>query len=214
MPITKRYERKYKFTELESALAKQLVQLNPSSFKVAYPDRWVNNIYFDTPDLTALNENLKGVSHRKKFRVRWYGETVKDTKNPILEVKIKENQLGWKKSSKIEQFDLKNLVNLSANTNQLLAFQYALAPKLINRYKRSYYTTSDNKFRITIDREMEYFSLLNAQSFTRFSTKEEGVILELKYDEQWEEQSEFVRQHLTFRQTKSSKYVTGMLAFR
>ena len=41
----------------------------------AFPDRIVNNVYFDTPDLAAFEANLWGAPERRKCRLRWYGET-------------------------------------------------------------------------------------------------------------------------------------------
>ena len=87
----------------------------------------------------------------------------------------------------------------------------ALTPTLFNTYQRSYFGTSNGKFRITIDRDLAYHSMLTGDYFTRFSRKDDSVVLELKYEEGEDDAAQFVMQYLGFRQTKSSKYVTGML---
>ena len=194
-------------------MLEQVVRLHPSFFKNTFPDRWVNNIYFDTPDLSCLNDNLSGVSHRMKFRVRWYGEDYKKASNPKLEIKIKENMLGWKDTAEVSDFELDDIGLLREELEQKQHSFARLEPKLLNRYLRSYYESADRKFRLTIDRDMQYFSFLSSNHFNGFPYKEQGVILELKYDEEHEEASEFVRQHIPLRQSKSSKYVTGLALF-
>ena len=83
-------------------------------------------------------------------------------------------------------------------------------PTLLNSYLRSYYGTTDGKYRITIDRELRYFSFLNAKKFTRFLIEDQAVVLELKYDETLDEDAAFIMQYIPFRYSKSSKYVTGL----
>jgi len=69
-----RYERKYKLDLATPAFVKQVIKMHPASFRKIHPDRQVNNIYFDTIDLTTYKDNVIGIADRKKFRVRWYGE--------------------------------------------------------------------------------------------------------------------------------------------
>ena len=69
-----RYERKYRIENVDISLINQIVKMHPAGFRKAYPDRSVNNIYLDTPDFETYRANVAGVSERKKYRVRWYGE--------------------------------------------------------------------------------------------------------------------------------------------
>ena len=71
-----RYERKYKIESISADVVRQIVTNHPASFRKIYPDRKVNNIYFDNSELSAYFENVNGVSERRKFRVRWYGEDI------------------------------------------------------------------------------------------------------------------------------------------
>ncbi|MFK7809224.1 MAG: VTC domain-containing protein, partial [Saprospiraceae bacterium] len=113
-----RYERKFRLETTQLNVVHQVVRQHPASFTKAYPDRQVNNIYFDTPDLNCYKDNLIGTSQRKKFRVRWYGTTDRLVKNPILEVKIRDNSLGDKESYKFQDFQLSNLEELTDQVNQ------------------------------------------------------------------------------------------------
>ncbi|MEM9916530.1 MAG: polyphosphate polymerase domain-containing protein [Bacteroidota bacterium] len=206
-----RYERKYKVDDMSLAVAKQILKWHPASFRPLYPDRQINNIYFDTPNLTTYHENVMGISERKKYRVRWYGDDVRVIGRPRFEMKIKNNQLGSKEVLPIDEFRLDDLRSLTQGVNRLSRAPQALRPVLLNAYRRSYYGTSDGHFRITIDETVHYFSFLNAFRFTRFNLSDQAIIVELKYEQALEgEAAQKIMQHLPFRQTKSSKYVNGM----
>lgn len=205
-----RYELKYKFNHFSLDAVLQAVRLHPAGFRKAFPDRQINNIYFDTPGLTTLEDNVSGVANRKKFRVRWYGEDPKLIQSPRFETKIKQNMLGDKVVQSVEPFSLNDLSEITKTINQNAGLNHGLRPVLLNSYLRSYFTTSDNHFRITIDRDMRYHSLLMGNSFRGYVIRDADLILELKYDESLDGNTDRITQHLPFRQTKSSKYVTGV----
>lgn len=206
-----RYERKYKVDDISYDVVLQILKLHPASFRQIFPDRRVTNIYFDTADLNTYQDNVDGNSDRKKYRVRWYDDNPLQISNPKFEIKIKSNQLGDKKTFEVAPFQIDSTTQLQ---NEVLAHCnncIALRPTLLNTYVRTYLGTSNKKFRITIDRKLGYHSMLNANSFSKFSIVDEAVVIELKYDEAYDDAAQFIMQHLPFRQTKSSKYVTGML---
>ena len=60
-------------------------------FYKAHPDRYINNIYFDTVNLDNNWDNVAGNSKRMKIRVRWYNDLFSNISNPILEFKLKNN---------------------------------------------------------------------------------------------------------------------------
>ena len=205
-----RYERKYKIDQLALSLVEQSIRLHPAGFRKIFPDRQVNNIYFDTTDFVTFKENVMGISERKKYRIRWYGTDVSKIENPTFEIKIKNNQLGDKISKAFPAFDLSKL---NFSKKEIQSFSQALLPlypTLLNSYQRSYYGTSDGKFRITIDWKMRYFSLLNRSQFRSYRIEDHGVVMELKYDESLDGKTDRITQHFPYRMTKSSKYVTGL----
>lgn len=205
-----RYERKYKIENLSLSLVEQSIRLHPAGFRKIFPDRQVNNIYFDTSDWTTFKENVMGIAERKKFRVRWYGENLQASEKPVFEIKIKSNQLGDKVSYPIFPFQLSNLDILIKEVQKLSEAKIPLIPTLLNSYNRSYFGTPDGKFRITIDRKLRYFSLLNSSKFNAYRIQDEEIVLELKYDETLDLATDRITQHLPFRMTKSSKYVSGI----
>ena len=206
-----RYERKFKMYNLMPDLITQMVRLHPASFKKIYPDRQINNIYFDTSTLSTYWDNVNGVASRKKYRVRWYSDDVTKIKKPHFEVKARLNELGTKKIIRIDDFDLDNLRFLNRIVNELKDSPGRLQPVLMNSYKRSYYGTPDGKFRVTIDWDIRYFSMMFAQRFTRYTVQDfNAVVFEMKYDRYDDNDTDRITQHFPFRQTKSSKYVTGV----
>ena len=91
-----RYERKWIFknTNHHDILNKALK--SKFLFRLHYPKRWVNSIYFDDNNYTSIKENLAGINNRAKFRLRWYGKNSFVLHNPKLEIKIKKNFLNYK----------------------------------------------------------------------------------------------------------------------
>jgi len=205
-----RYELKYKFDHFSLDAVLQAVRLHPAGFRKAFPDRQINNIYFDTPSLTTLEDNVSGIANRKKFRVRWYGEDPMQIQSPRFEIKIKQNMLGAKEVQSVDAFSLEDLSVITKTVNQNSGMNHGLRPVLLNSYLRSYFSTSDDLFRITIDRDMRYHSLLMGHKFQQYMIRDKELIMELKYDEALDGRTDRITQHLPFRQTKSSKYVTGV----
>ncbi len=204
-----RYERKYRIEHLKWWQVEQLIKLHPAGLYRLYPDRSIHNIYFDTLGLTTFNENVIGIADRKKFRVRWYGDNVYNIQNPKLEIKIKTNQLGVKESFSIPAFSLQEIDQATQSIQNLKQVQTSLEPKLLNSYTRSYYSSPDQKFRLTIDRDMKY---QHPNNFINYHAHDNDTILEVKYDREYDDVSEYIFQHLPFRQTKNSKYVKGLFA--
>ena len=91
----RRYEIKMAIDDSSLAEVCMWLRLHPQNFSQHYSQRRVNNIYFDSPDLLNVDENLAGLSERRKLRLRWYGNT-SYVKQGNGEIKCKERNLGWK----------------------------------------------------------------------------------------------------------------------
>lgn len=205
-----RFERKYRIDDKSVAAVKQLMRFHPASFRELYPDRQVNNIYFDTPTLSTFHQNVNGNNERKKFRVRWYGEDVRAIESPTFEIKIKHNELGSKETMPVLPFSLDHLQPITQQVNRISSQSLALQPVLLNSYYRSYLISNDGKYRLTLDHQMTYHSLLNAPRFRKYYIHDDAVILEVKYEEADDNQVNFITQNMPFRQGKHSKYVNGV----
>jgi len=205
-----RYERKYRVEHFSPEVVRQVVRNHPASFRKIYPDRQINNIYYDTTNMMAYIENVDGVADRRKFRVRWYGKDIFKIRQPKLEVKIKHNMLGTKEIYPVADFDLHDLKELNDSISAYSQRKMTFLPTLINSYQRSYYGTANGKFRMTIDWDLRYFSLLNARQFTQYQLSDEATILELKYAADLDNVADDIFQYIPFRFSKSSKYVSGL----
>ena len=82
---------------------------------------------------------------------------------------------------------------------------------LVNRYKRKYFTTSDNRFRVTVDSDGEYFSKNSIlEPYMYKKVKVRCVIVELKLNSSVTTNGSEISKTFPFRMTKSSKYVLGL----
>lgn len=204
-----RYERKYRVDQCFHHSIEQIIRMHPASFRKTFPDRQVNNIYFDTPLLDAYHLNVMGASDRKKYRIRWYGSDFGHIGNAVLELKVKSNQLGFKTSWPMGTFSIIDSKGLTESIREHCTDEIYLQPVLVNAYQRSYYASPDGRFRITIDSRLRFGVYMGPATSLTHSLPH-TTIVEVKFDEGLEDESDRILQYLPFRQTKSSKYVSGV----
>lgn len=217
-----RYERKFRPDSLSLTQVKNEVFVSKAFFRQIYKPRYVNNIYFDTPEFDCYYDNIGGKSQRKKYRIRWYGEKTGKICGAVLEIKIKDAYRGTKTSCFLPEFELdskisnaffKELIRNSEIPQALYDEFASLEIKLMNRYKRDYYRDLSGHFRLTIDSEIEYTRLNDNFNSLKDSFIDDGVVVEIKYDEEHNETAANVINTLPFRITRNSKYVDGIGGF-
>jgi len=206
-----RYERKYRIENQHYLQVLQEVMGIKGAFFSSYPDRWVNSIYLDNMNYVALQENLSGVSNRSKYRMRWYGENFQIILNPILEEKVKSNLLGFKNVKKLESTTL-SAKNLRQKLDIGLLQDRGLEPVVMISYLRTYLESFDRRVRITIDRDLQYRGVNNYE-IEPFPDLDEVIILEIKYDQDIEDEIQDTLQSVKYRLTKNSKFVSGMMGY-
>lgn len=202
-----RYERKYglsleDFPRLKAAL------LSSGYYKL-YPDRVINNVYYDTQNLSNYEGNLEGFSRRFKVRVRWYDDL---DNNCTLEIKEKIDNLNRKKSFKflrgednlIRQCPTQlpkevheELYSMGINISKFI-------PILRNSYKREYYFNDKLGVRLTVDSCLNYQNLRTM----RKASDNISLVVEIKYpgDINFNETLDVLGLHLS----KNSKYINGV----
>ena len=215
-----RFERKFLTNALDREALQNIVAQIPMFFTEVYHERWINNIYFDSVQFTNFKDNVVGNMHRKKYRIRWYGEMISKIDNPILELKIKKGLLGDKKSFKINPFELKigmdsnSVLEKIKESNIDSRIKYHLLeqkPVLLNRYRRKYFQSADKKFRITIDDEQSFYKIDTFNNSFEHNFKDpDSIILEIKYDKKNDVDASLISNTFPFRLTKSSKYARGI----
>ena len=213
-----RYERKWVLKNLTLDQIKIILFKSNFFFKKQYEDRNINSIYFDDFYLNSINENLDGISQRKKYRLRWYGnKNIIDRAN--LEIKHKKNFLNYKdiiplKSIKILKINEKNISYINRELKEKLLNLKVIEKKNLEAksqisYKRKYFISAQNNIRATIDFNIQ--SRVFNNSFREFYYKYDDIILELKYDKNLDEYVKKFTSSLQSRFTKSSKYVNYTL---
>ncbi|MCB9231514.1 MAG: polyphosphate polymerase domain-containing protein [Bacteroidia bacterium] len=207
-----RHERKYRLENHTYEVVRNIIESHPLGFSELFPDRQVNNIYLDTPDLAFFTENLDGVGDRRKYRLRWYGEELDPARNLILEIKAKHNELGFKIQNSIaEDLKMGNLDEMRAWIRRNVQSTLPLGPVLLNTYQRSYLQSFCGRFRVTIDRKLRFHSMEFSPRVPDFFPEDPAIVLEVKYDDKWDESWKEFSRGLPFRVGKNSKYVMGVL---
>lgn len=219
-----RYERKFIFQDISlEDLIDTIVFTNSFCFKEIYERRSVNNIYFDDNNLSFYKQNVSGDGEREKYRLRWYNDLFSVIKEPTLEIKKKYGEVGDKVSFKINNFekDLK-LLNIDQITSEvfdalkamgnkeLITKFQGLFPVLYNTYERRYFLSYCEKFRITLDFNMNFFNPNTYNDFNEQDYKSDDIVLELKYGKAHDQESRILSQEITSRLSKNSKYVRGV----
>ena len=219
----RRYEIKIAIEDNSLAEVRMWLRLHPANFSQHYPQRRVNSIYFDSPDLSSVHENLSGMNQRRKLRLRWYGN-IGCVTGGNWEIKCKERNLGWKVTRPMGQCIPLSEMNwqeilaiLQANTCDSVGMQLAHSswPTLINSYERQYYLSWDRSIRVTVDYHQAFFDqrLSGTPNLTRPLPYpgRDSIVLEIKAPETSHDQLAEIVQHFPVRVTKNSKYVNGML---
>ncbi|MBN9690584.1 MAG: polyphosphate polymerase domain-containing protein [Verrucomicrobia bacterium] len=215
-----RFERKYHISEVPLAEVEDWVRRSPALFHEIYRPRYINNIYLDTPGLSAYFQNIDGLAARTKLRIRWYGALLGPVAKPVLEFKIKKGMVGTKEFYPLRPFELtrgfgldqlQTLLEASDLPPQVWMELHPLEPALINRYHRKYFLSADGHYRITIDSQLEFYRVYrrNNQFLTR-SRLPESTVMELKYSGRIADLDERIANFFPFRVTRMSKYITGM----
>lgn len=223
---TYRYERKF-VTQNYSRLATELIiKQNSAFFSSVYHPRRINNIYFDTPGLDCFFDNLFGNAVRWKARIRWYGKKFGEINNPRLEFKLKKGLTGTKKSFLLPSFEIDKkdfdtsffyeyfeMANLPDEVKDRMK---KLQPVLINSYRRSYFVSINQRYRVTVDDNLEYYNLRSGWNiiFPHPFKEIHKTVVELKYDQEWNDEAEQITNQFPFRLDKNSKFVAGMRHFR
>jgi len=205
-------------------LLKNWIKLHKFNFFKEYEDRNVNNIYFDSFNYKAFNDNLSGLPSRLKVRYRWYGELFSEnnTNEGSLEFKFRKNVYGYKKVFKIKNLTLNLNSKWSEIKNKILN---ALTPEykilynrnsekiLINQYKREYFISKNKKLRITLDKNIKIFD----QRFTfqkpnfRFKNyTQDYSVMEFKFNKEDKILLNDLDISVPIKASRNSKYINGV----
>ena len=214
-----RYERKLVAERAGAGAVRRLVARHPAMFSPAYPPRWVNGIYFDTPLRASYGDNVEGNPDRSKMRLRWYGGLMGSVTDPVLEVKTKAGLIGGKQRFPLAPFVVDHTccaTTLAAMLRpQLPPGEAALIGSLeavcAVRYHRDYYLSADGRFRVTVDADIAYAAIGRRRSRWHHRTTEgRRVIVEVKYDREHDPDADRISAWFPFRLARNSKYARAL----
>lgn len=219
-PDSWRYERKYFISDLSRFEIETIVKLHPAIFLKIYHERCINNIYFDSVNMSSFNDNLIGNSRRFKVRIRWYGDIFGVVEKPVLEIKVKSGLMGSKISYPLERFSvdeeltinsIRNIFDKSAMPDAIKLNLKSLNFVVLNCYRRRYFQSACKRFRITLDFGMRFIKIDTMHNmFLHESVDHINNVLELKYEQDMDHYAENITNYLPFRMTRSSKYIQGV----
>ena len=222
VPDSARQEIKFVTNRLNYGLVEQWLKLHPLGFHEAYPERIVNNVYFDSFELAAYDENLAGVSQRTKVRYRWYGNSQEPAAGR-LEIKQKRNQYGWKQIFNVSESpwqpgsnwtDVRNSIVRQGGGNSSVWLEQNPVAVMINRYLRYYYLSACNRIRITLDFNQQVWDQRyhSYPSFAREANLPETFVVECKCDRSEHELAKQVLLGMPIRVSRHSKYMNAVSA--
>lgn len=212
MPLINRREIKINIPE---SLKKSFVDWFSLKFGIvkSYNKRIINSLYFDTLNNKSALDNIIGLSKRRKYRFRWYGNSNNTFGN--FEIKNKDNILSQKETYKLD-IKVKNLnFNRMLDLNSLefnaldenlrkKIISIKLFPNLFVKYDRSYYKF--HNLDLTLDSNI-YFSQFNG--FEERLIKK-CLIFEIKYNIKFQNEVETLLNNCPFAISRNSKYLQGL----
>lgn len=219
VPAKTRYEIKFVAPELEYHRLLLWLRQHPACFFNEYPDRQVNNIYFDSYNYRSYDDNISGSSSRIKVRYRWYGSSIQPAKG-CLEIKCKRNLFSWKMIYNVEESFAgqgKSWREMQSHLTAQLpveARQWLMAnpvPVLINRYHRKYFITRNEKVRVTLDSDVRIYDQTR-NPYPNYSFKANiprTFVLEVKFPRGLRNKASQIIRDIPIRASRHSKYIVG-----
>lgn len=163
----KRKETKYIVDKETFALLEKDLQRHMVSDEFATST--ITNIYFDNEDFDMIQDSIAKKNGREKIRMRIYDAQPSASSQAFLEIKKKENKIGYKyrltsNPLSVTNYIEKGLVDKTITdemvTSELdiLRERYGtIKPKMYIYYDRvSYKGIEDKKIRLTIDKNLLY----------------------------------------------------------
>jgi|TARA_B100000795_G_scaffold259815_1_gene235118 hypothetical protein len=214
-----RYELKFVTYDVNYFLIKHWIKMSQHNFFREYENRIVNNIYFDSLNFKSFSDNVDGQSKRVKTRYRWYGKFEKQSYGN-MEFKIKRNVFGYKKTYNVKDLIIDEKKDFRYINNKIfnelpqdigIFFKQNDNPQIINQYEREYFKTKNQKFRVTIDRNIKIFDQRksNTPNISRKTISQNYIVLEIKFDRKSRKDIEDLISNIPIRISKNSKYINA-----
>jgi len=183
-----------------------------------FPDRVVNNIYYDTHDYDAYADNLDGISKRTKLRYRWYGLSPTPVAGRI-ELKKRVNAYGAKEFYSVDldkeiliHSELFQSIRGSAPPEWDALLDFYSVPVIYNRYHRSYYISQCKRVRVTFDRKHD---VMDQRMSGFINTRKKAnapqyIVVEVKFTPDLTDYVSSMVADIPMRISRNSKYINAV----
>ncbi|HFU4501090.1 TPA: polyphosphate polymerase domain-containing protein [Streptococcus suis] len=194
----KRKETKYIVDKETFALLEKDLQRHMVSDEFATST--ITNIYFDNEDFDMIQDSIAKKNGREKIRMRIYDAQPSASSQAFLEIKKKENKIGYKyrltsNPLSVTNYIEKGLVDKTITDEmvtselEILRERYGtIKPKMYIYYDRvAYKGIEDKKIRLTIDKNLlyrDYHVSATDGKFGEALLDPDKVIMEIKVPEQ------------------------------
>jgi hypothetical protein len=180
----------------------------------------VNSLYFDDGSYSSVRDNLSGIAHRSKYRLRWYNDVLTNPENVIFEQKLRNGRVGQKKYinmpkagcdlADINISHITKIINHSILNNlEQFTFDY-LFPTLLLSYDREYFVDNNN-IRITVDKNLKFSEPLAEKKISHHhKTSILSGVLEVKFNASSKDLAHSYISQLNLTPVRNSKYLTGL----
>lgn len=227
-----RHEIKYRISESEAEaiirFIKPYIEMDRYSKLHRKGDYPIVSLYLDSNELQLCKESLRGHKNRFKLRIRSY--TDEPDYPRFLEIKRRMNTIIIKSRARVLAGDVPTLLaglplppqNYTADTNTINQFQlymnnFQARPAVLIRYmRRAYEGNSQNRVRVTFDRELAYCVTnvpevrLSGGGWQRNPYTKGGVILEIKFTDCYPAWLSQMVKHFNLQQKSISKYASSI----
>ncbi|HFU4459387.1 TPA: polyphosphate polymerase domain-containing protein [Streptococcus suis] len=160
----------------------------------------ITNIYFDNEDFDMIQDSIAKKNGREKIRMRIYDAQPSASSQAFLEIKKKENKIGYKYRLTSNPLSVTNYIEkgvvdktitdeIVTSELEILRERYGtIKPKMYIYYDRvSYKGIEDKKIRLTIDKNLlyrDYHVSATDGKFGEALLDPDKVIMEIKVPDQ------------------------------
>ncbi len=212
-----RNELKFAFPANQLPEIERKVLTHSAIFMRAYPNRLVNNLYYDDPQFSRYRANLAGLKFQHKLRHRWYGN---DTQNILLQAKINNalERIKYEQPLVLPQpitnisfRELEQWTRAHASSQFFTEFKNYEHPVLANSYFRQYYSDASGYIRITLDSNIQYSNqLFNQRLACPDPIVDELAVMEIKFAKSAYTLAHSIMEQFQMRLGKNSKFSRGV----
>jgi len=225
-----RHELKYRISESMAGAVAQFIKphLHPDRYAKLQSDGTypIVSLYLDSASLNLCRETIEGKQNRFKLRIRSYSDDLQSPR--FFEIKRRINNIIVKSRSRVKQEDVEPVIGQkslilpadcsdSKNLRQFQLYLHSLdaRPVVLVRYLRQAFEgDSDNRVRITLDRQLSYKPMREPKvSFAGSDWHRvamDFVILEIKFTARYPVWLTQMVKTLNLKQTAMSKYVESI----